>query len=157
MNFLKKMTNFNSAMSVRQGADLFHGRSIGALAVDKAERSAAAFGFGYIKGYYRDRAMVMGQPLDLVAGVGLTALGAVLSMASNGKSALAPHIERVGDAGLASYFNSIGAAMGAKAAGTQVQVVKGLDSHVSILGEIPPAVHGSYLTADEIARYSGIR
>jgi hypothetical protein len=167
MNF-SKLTNFGSAMSVRQGSSLHSGRSLAALAVDKGEKYAAAAAFGFLKGYYREKAMFLGQPVDLLAGLGLTVAGAVVNMYSEGRSNIAPHLERIGDAGMMSYFNSMGAAYGNKAAGRVVSVSPAgamlprgatpvLGELPSVIGEIPPAVAGAYLTADEIARFANVR
>ncbi len=143
-----------------------NGNRLTGLAIDKAERYAAAYGFGMAKGYYRDKAFVMGQPIDLVLGALLTAGGALFNAYSGGRSQLAPHMERIGDAGMMSYFNSLGAGHGTSKSGRMVAVlpagsagskIAGLSPGAHILGTIPPASGGDYLTAEEIAAFSGSR
>lgn len=135
------------------------------FAVEKAERYGAAYGFGYIKGRYRERAMIGGYPVDVVAGAGLTLLSAGLQIASKGSSKLAPHLEAIGDSGVTSYFNSLGAAAGARAGGRTTYVQKygapplkvvppGLEIPPDAVGAIPPAAAGAYLTPDELANPS---
>lgn len=127
----------------------FHG-----FVVDKGERFAAAYAFGAIKGYYRERAMFKGFGADLWVGGGALVASAVLTVLSGGRSGAAPHLERIGDAGVSSYLNSMGISWGAKKAGRTV--VLGL-GHSTVLGYIPPAVGGAYLSADEIAHFAAKR
>lgn len=137
-----------------------HGASLVGFGVDKLERSVAAGGFGFIKGYFRERSLVGGVlPADVLAGGLLTLLAAGLNVASEGKSVLAKHAERIGDAGLMSFFNSLGASWGAKAANYQVAVVPATaklppGSAPMVLGALPMAAGGTYLTAEELAKYS---
>ncbi len=133
--------------------------------VDKGERYAGALAFGAAKGYYRERFVWKGYGGDLWLGASLTLGSALLQIFSGGRSQIAPHAERLGDAGVMSYLNSIGAAWGNKKAGRIVQVLEGgrpspaLSSAAAapVLGAIPPAMGGAVLTADEIARYSAPR
>jgi len=129
-----------------------------------AEKYAAAYGFGFLKGYYRERASFRGVPADLIAGIVGVAGSAVLEVMSNGRSKLAPHISAVGDAGMMSYLGSMGAAMGAKKSGRQVYVLNAgaakpaaLPAGLTAVGALPQAVGGAYLSADEIARFSASR
>lgn len=138
-------------------ANLPHGTAVrgfkGTL-VDKGERFTAAYVFGAIKGYYRERAVFKGYGLDLWVGAGALLGSAVLSAATNGRSGLADHLERVGDQGVASYLNSMGASWGAKKAGRQVAVLTpGVPA--SILGAMP--IGAAYLDASEIANFSAKR
>jgi hypothetical protein len=142
------------------------GNRLKGFAVDKVERYAGAYAFGMAKGYYRDKAFVMGQPIDLVAGAALTVASALFNAYSGGRSQLSPHMERLGDAGLMSYFNSLGAGHGTAKSGRMVAVlpagssgsrIAGLSPGASILGTIPQASGGDYLTAEEIAAFSGSR
>jgi hypothetical protein len=139
-------------------------RGFSGYAVDKAERYAAAAGFGFVKGYYRERAAVRGVPADLLAGAGLIGAAMVLEVFSKGRSALAPHLNAVGDAGMMSYLGSMGAAMGAKKSGRQVYVLNAgaakpaaLPAGLTAVGALPQAVGGAFLSADQIARFSAAR
>ena len=128
--------------------------------IDKGERYAAAAAYGAAKGYYGERFLFKGHGLDLWTGGALTALSAVLNAMSNGNSSLADHAERIGDAGMMSAIGSLAASWGMKKAGRAVagltpgKNAKGLPGKQSVVGEIPAAVGGAYLTADEIARFS---
>lgn len=129
-----------------------------------AEKYAAAYGFGFVKGYYRERASFRGVPADLLAGIAGVAGAAVLEVMSNGKSNIAPHLSAVGDAGIMSYLGSMGASMGAKKSGRQVYVLNSgaakpaqIPAGMSAVGELPQAVGGAYLSADDIARFSAQR
>ncbi len=151
------MANFMSAM--RSTVSAVASRS---FLMDKAERYAASFGFGYIKGYYRERALFKGYPVDLWVGALATLGGAYLNVSSYGRSGLALHMDRIGDAGVMSYFNSIGAGKGNRDAGRTVQVLEGgkplgsLPGHAGMIG-LEPAGAGAFLTAEDIASYSGPR
>jgi hypothetical protein len=129
-----------------------------------AEKYAAAYGFGFVKGYYRERAAFRGVPADLLAGIAGVAGAAVLEVMSGGRSAIAPHLSAIGDAGVMSYLGSMGASMGAKRSGRQVYVLNAgaarpaaLPAGMSAIGELPQAVGGAYLSADDIARFSNQR
>lgn len=132
--------------------------------VDKGERYAGAAAFGFVKNYYREKAMVKGIPADLLAG-GLLTLGAVaMEMFSHGRSKAACHLNAIGDAGVMSFFNSMGAAYGTKMSGRKVYVLApgaaapaALPPGMTAVGAIPQAVGGAYLTAEEIARHAGSR
>jgi hypothetical protein len=154
-NFMSKMQSIPNALD-RKG--------LSGYVVDKGERYAAAAGFGFIKGYYRERAAIKGVPADLLAGAGLTLAAAALEMFGKGRSGLAPHLNAVGDAGMMSYLGSMGAAMGAKRSGRQVYVLNAgaakpaaLPAGMTAVGALPQAVSGAYLSADEIARFSASR
>lgn len=124
------------------------------LAVDKVERAAFAFGFGVYKGY-RYKSSMFGDSYvghDLVAGTAAIIGSALLNWRGKA-SAFAPHLERFGDAGLMSWANSMGAAVGAYKAGRVT--FKGLGT--TEVGALPAASGGAYLTAEEIARYSAVR
>lgn len=157
----------NNVLATRTGGGI-NGHGLTGLAVDKGERYAAALAFGAAKGYYRDRFVAGGQPLDLWIGGGLTLGAALLQMWTGGYSEIAPHAERIGDAGVMSYLGSIGAHWGNKKAGRTVQVIEsGRPAGAlpagstpilgDILGAIPPVSGGTFLTAEEMARGSGPR
>lgn len=136
---------------------------IAGFALDKGERYAAAAAYGALKGYYGERFLFKGHGLDLWTGAGLTIGAAVLNALSYGRSSLAPHIERIGDAGMMSALNSLGAHWGMGKAGRSVAVLnagkntKSLPGKQSVVGEIPAAAKGAYLTADQIANFASRR
>lgn len=118
--------------------------------------SAAAF--GYVKG--TGKRAFHGVPID--AGVGLAALATsvFLTIKSHGRSIIGSYAGDVADAGIMSYLNSIGAAYGAKSSGRKVYVLEagakppaGLKP-VDVMGELPQAVGGSFLSAAEIQNFS---
>lgn len=132
------------------------------VAVDKVERYGASAVFGFLKGSGK-RYLYKNIPMDAGVGGLLTLLGAYLQIKSHGRSAIAPHLNAVGDAGVMSYFNSMGAAWGAKKSGRKVYVLEagakapaGLKP-VDVMGEIPQMVSGAFLSADEIANFAGQR
>lgn len=132
------------------------------LLVDKIERYGSAAGFGYIKGRYRERATVKGQPLELVAGGGALALALVDELFLKGK--FAPHLNRVADAGLSAYINTRMTALGMKHAGRKIFISQpganpalpaGLQQ-VDVLGELD-AMGGAYLSDSEVNRFANAR
>lgn len=137
-----------------------HGPTLAGFLGDKVERAAFAGGFGFVKGYFRDKSVLGGLvPTDIAVGGAMTILGAVLNLMTDGKSKAALHCERLGDAGVMSFFNSLGASWGAQAADYQVAVVPSKaklppGSAPMVLGALPAAAGGAYLTAEELAKYS---
>jgi hypothetical protein len=143
-------------------------KALTGFVVERAERYGASYLFGYIKGRYRERAMWRGCGIDLWAGGLLTLTSAWLEIASSGRSLLAPHLIAVGDAGVQSFFNSIGAAHGGKASGRPVYAMNEGAPKVAIpagmsqvpdtvLGAIGPMPQGAYLSAEELANASAPR
>jgi hypothetical protein len=105
--------------------------------VDKGERYAGAATFGYVKGYYRDKAYIKGLPPDLLAGAILT-LGAVIAeAATGGRSKIAPHLNALGDAGMMSWVASKAAAYGVKQSGRTVYV---LEAGAKAPSALPPGM-----------------
>jgi hypothetical protein len=136
-------------------------RSFTGFLIDKGERYGAAAAYGAAKGYYGERFLWKGHGLDLWTGAALTLGSAVLNAMSNGNSKIADHAERIGDAGMMSAIGSLAASWGMNKAGRSVAVLapgknaKGLPAgKQAVVGEIPAAVGGAYLTADEIARFA---
>lgn len=131
--------------------------------VDKGERYGAALGFGFLKGYYAEKFIWKGQPGELWIGAGATVFSALLQAFGRGASRLAPHLERVGDAGMQGWLNSMGANWGMKKAGRQVAFLPGSAGAKKraiageTVGEIPAAMGGAYLTDEEMARFRGAR
>lgn len=156
MSFLAKVKHHVPHVADRRG--------VAGYLVDKGERYAAAAGFGYLKGAYREKASVRGLPVDLLSGAALTLLAVGLEVWSGGRSALAPHMNAVGDAGLMSYFGSLGAAYGVKTSGRKVYVLdKGAKPPASLppgmtaVAGIPQAVGGAYLSPEEVAAFTSQR
>jgi hypothetical protein len=155
-NFLAKVKSGIPHIADRKG--------ISGYLVDKGERYAAAAGFGYIKGAYREQAAYRGVPVDLLAGAGATLLSIVLEAVSGGRSSLSPHLNAVGDAGVMSYLGSMGAAYGAKASGRTIYVLdKGakkpaaLPAGLSAVGLEQATGLGAYLTPEQILKHSAQR
>jgi hypothetical protein len=132
------------------------------LLIDKGTRYGAAFGFGAAKGYYGERFLWKGHGADLWIGVGALLVGAGMESFSGGRSRLAPTLERIGDAGVMSALGSIGAAWGMDQAGRSVHVSTPGKNALSaakstVLGHIPQAMGGAYLSPDEIQRFAARR
>lgn len=162
MSFFKKVKSIPGHLPTGTADRGFMG-----FVVDKGERYGAAFAFGAAKGYYGERFLLKGHGLDMWLGAGLTLAAAGLSAFTNGRSGLAEHLERVGDAGMMSALGSLGASWGMNRSGRTVAVLtpgkngKGLPGKAAVagdvLGAIPPAVAGAMLTADDIARFANRR
>jgi hypothetical protein len=80
--------------------------------VRTVEVSAAGFAIGVVKGKWGADAKVWGVPVDLIAGVGLHALG-YLGIAGKAQE----HLHAFGDGALAIWFSGLGAGVGANWAG----------------------------------------
>lgn len=143
-----------------------HGHSLKSAIVDKGERYGAAFGFGLAKGYYGNQFIWKGHGADLWLGVGSLGVATVLSMFGGKKAGqLAEHLERVGDAGVMSAINSLGAAYGLQKAGHSVvrtgtpkaaaPAVHGL--YGDVIGSIPGAKAGPYLSNADLTRFADAR
>lgn len=138
-------------------------RGLIGVAVDKGERYGAAFAFGAAKGYYGEKFIWKGHGLDLWTGLGLQVLGIGANVLSGGRSALAPHLERVGDAGIMSAIDSLATNWGKEKAGRVVAVISPgknasrLPGKQAVVGAIAPAQAGPYLSAEELARYANRR
>jgi hypothetical protein len=154
-NFLSKMKSAVPHISERKSSFM-------SLVVDKGERYGASLGFGFVKGYYREKAAFKGVPVDALVG-GLALVGAVVAETmSSGRSNLAPHLNALGDAGLQSYLNSIGASLGAKKSGRKVYV---LDAGAKAPAALPPGMTavgasdglGAWLSPEEVSNYSAQR
>lgn len=138
-------------------------RGIVGVVVDKGERFGAALAFGFVKGKYRSQAVWKGYGADLWIGVGATLAAVGFNAFSGGRSGVASHLERIGDAGISSYLNSIGAALGNRQAGRTIMVVEAGKQNPAlaartgvqgtVLGEIPRSVGGVYLDKKEISDF----
>lgn len=150
--------------TVRAGLPaLQYGRGGWSYLVNKGERYVGAAVFGAAKGLWREKAgfHVRGHfiPYDIAVGTGLTLIGAGLTVASQGRSRLASHLDAVGDAGVMSFIGSVAAAWGAKTAGREVyvldkgakpQIPAGLSKQTWLAG-LPLAEGGACLTDEDIA------
>jgi hypothetical protein len=131
--------------------------------VDKGERYAAAFAFGAAKGYYGDRWSFKGYSADIVIGGGLLVASA-FSKAFGVGTKLASHAERIGDAGIMSALTSIGAKWGLEKAGASVHLSHPKSAAAplpakpaQVVGHIPAAMGGNFLTPEQIAHYASRR
>lgn len=153
MNYVKKIPQ-----NLPRGTG---GRGLGGVLTDKIERYGAAGGFGYAKGYFGNKFVWKGHGADLWLGVGALAASTLLTVTSNGRSNLAEHLERIGDAGVMSAIASVAASYGLEHAGHKVAVVNTnvprTVSHGDILGAIAAAQAGPYLTPDKIANFANAR
>ena len=126
--------------------------------VRTAEYGLASYGFGYVQNRFRERASVMGVPLDLLVGVAGKAAsifgGEVYGMAPG----LMPHIDNVANAGIGAYFHTLGAGHGARAAGVKRLLIRESDvpkarkalPDATILGDLPRAPRGDFLSPAEL-------
>ena len=118
---------------------------------------AASYGFGYAKTRWHNKAQVMGVPVDILAGVVLK--GAALAGMFMGKAeGLVPHLDTLGNAGIGAFLHTYGAAHGAAASGmrrllipaSDVQKAKAALPNATVLGEIPKAPPGDFLSTAEL-------
>lgn len=124
--------------------------------VEGAEYAAAMGAFGYVQQRYR--AGVMGAPADLVAGALAKVAAIGLDYYGKGRK-FHPYLDLVGNAGLGSYFHTVGAAMGAQNSGMKRIMVKDSDlgkvkkavPDATILGAIPKATKVNFMSAAELA------
>lgn len=132
------------------------GRGITGVIVDKGTRFGAAAAFGYSKGRYGQKFVWRGHGADLWIGAGALAAATLLSVLSNGRSHLAEHLERVGDAGIMSAIGSVAASYGLEHAGMKVATVqtKPTGIHGDVLGAIAGAKAGPYLTPERVAEFA---
>lgn len=143
---------------------LYPGRKSGKLyKVSQAVANAgvyagASYGFGYVQNRYRDRAKVMGVPVDLAVGAALT-VGALAGDLVGFDNLLMPLARDVGHAGLGAFFHTLGAGKGAQASGVRRLLIKESDvpkaraaiPDAVVLGAIPQAPHGDVLSAKDLA------
>jgi len=135
---------------------------VGHFVIDKGERYLSAGAFGYIKGRYREKATVKGQPIDLVVGGGALGLALIDEMFFGGH--FAPHLNRISDSGLSSYINSRATYLGNKAAGRKLyvseaganpQIPAGI-KQVDVLGDMD-AMGGVFLSDAQVQQFAKAR
>lgn len=137
-------------------------RGFAGYVIDKTERWGGAAGFGYMKGYYREKASFHGQPLDKLIGFGLVAAAAGLEVWTGGRSKLAPHLNAVGDAGVMSWLGSKFTGMGGRHSGRTAYVLdagavppKNLPAGLrEVVGMDDPIGGGAYLSADQVLKHA---
>lgn len=143
------------------GTALHHGSTMSVLkatVVDKGERYGAAAAFGAAKGYYGEKFIWKGHGADLWIGGAALALSVGLEVFAGGRSKIAPHIERIGDAGMMSAISSLATAWGMGKAGRSVAITSpGKNAKLpgrQVVGGIAPAAPGAYLSANDIANFA---
>jgi hypothetical protein len=132
--------------------------------VDIAVYGGASYAFGYVENRYREKASVMGVPASLAAGVALTAGSLLSTFVGGGRIGglvhkIVPYAQDIGLAGLGAYFHTLGAGKGAQHSGVarimvdqkDVAKVKAVVPKSTLLGEIPAAPHGDFLSSRDLA------
>lgn len=134
------------------------GSGIKPFLFDKGERAVMAAALGAAKGFYYDRAVFYGIGVEAYVGV-LGYLGAAMLGGKFG-----PHLERAGDVGMTAYMYSVGASWGADKANRSVahaapaKLPAGKKpGQAQVVGVIPPASAGPFLTAEEMANNTSPR
>ncbi len=142
---------------VKVGASTGHvaGRpsAIGGI-VDMAERYGGQAAFGFIHGMYKEKAEIKGIPVDILAGILLKGSAIALDMYGHGRSKAAPHLNALGDAGIGSFFHSLGTGLGHHMSGDQAPAQAALPAAkkpATISGAIPPAPVGDFLNTQNLA------
>lgn len=134
--------------------------------VNKGERYGAALALGYAKGAYRERLLWWGQPAELLGGIGLTTVAAILKIVAGARgdeSALAPHVEALGDTAMTTWLNGVGSVWGHKSQGRTIAILpKGADvsrlpTGSTVVSGLPQAKQGKFLSDEEIARWRAPR
>ncbi len=119
----------------------------------------ASFGLGYVKNRWRERAHVFGVPVDLLTAI-LFKGAAVASVLTGKGASYAPLADAFGNAGVSSFFHTLGAAYGAQHSGlrrmlipaNEVERAKRSFPNATVLGEIEKAPPGDYLSAGDLMR-----
>ena len=109
-------------------------------AIVTAEYAAAAFAFGYIQNAYPDKARIAGVPTDLGVGVAAKAASLVVTLLGKGGvlAKARPHLDIVGNAGIAAYFHTLGAGHGFKKSG-RVRAILPAGSEAALSKAVPAA------------------
>ena len=135
-----------------------HGYGIGKNVLGTLELAGASFGFGYLQSRYPGKAKVGPVPLDLAVGIASKVVSLGLTLGGVG-GAFRPHLDSVGNAGLACYAHTLGAGMGFKKSG-QVRAVLPASAagklqqavpQATILGIDQRAPKGDLLVARDLA------
>lgn len=154
-----KLSSVLSKMKSAKHVHIHSGPGLGAEIVGTGVYVAASEIFGYVHGRYRDKAEVMGVPANLLVGV-LGKLSAIALYAQGGKLRNKAHyLNNIANAGIGSYVFADGVARGTRAAGRKIYVLesggtppslgRGL-TQTDVVGEIPQAMGGAYLSREEL-------
>lgn len=154
------MANYLDKLSLGRKGSFTH--ALSRTAVDAAVFGGASFGYGYLMNRYREKAHIKGVPADLAAGIGFTALSFLGDWYGVGGvvGGLSHATKMVGLAGIGAFCHTLGAGRGSQHSGVaRVMVKKGDIPKVkaavpgsTILGEIPKAPHGDFLSAAQLDR-----
>ncbi len=136
------------AYTKSKSLDLNPSRGLVAEAVDTGVGMGASFLFGELHGRYREQAEFKGMPLNLL--VGVLGKGAAVALEMYTGVPGGHHLNTVANAGLFSYAFARGVAHGTESAGHTTLVRPAS----SVLGAIPAAPRGTFLSADEVAHFS---
>lgn len=140
-----------------------HPNSLVGNAMTTAEYAGAAFAFGYVQNAFPNYGRVKGVPLDL--GVGVAAKVASLALTLLGKTGgvlgkSRPHLDIVGNAGIAAYAHTLGSFHGFKKSG-RVRAVLPAGSEAKLQAAVPGATimgvaakapPGDLLSASDLAK-----
>lgn len=142
MSYLKKFSQGVSSKSFMKSAvsNVMH----------TAEYAGASWGFGYLQSRYRSQ--VMGVPIELAAGVVGKALVLFGGEAMGLLPQVMPHVDVVSNAALGAWAHTLGVGYGARQAASLPPgkaPTKALGT--TVLGAIPKAPHGDFLSASELA------
>lgn len=137
--------------------DRLHGSGKSHKVVSAIEYGAASYGFGYLMSRYRERASVYGVQADLLAGVLLK--GVSLFGGRYVRGGVGTLVDNVSNAGIGAFFHTLGAGHGGEHAGVTRLVLDKKDvprakaalPNATVLGDIPRAPHGDFLSASELA------
>ncbi len=122
---------------------------------EAVEYGAASYGYGYLMSRYREKASVMGVPADLLGGVLMKAASLFGGRYLRGFTA---HANVLGNAGIGAFCHTLGSGHGAAGSGVKrllihesdVPKAKAALPNATILGDIPKAPHGDFLSFGEL-------
>ena len=166
--FLARMANGSTYLGpqpYRYGVPAVNRGPLGFI-VNKGERYVTALGLGLAKGAYREKMLWWGLPSEMLGGLAFTAAAAVLKIVAGARgyeSALAPHAEAIGDTGMTTWLNGVGAVWGHKWKGRHlVSLPPGADTKAlppgsTVIAGLPQAKSGKFLSDEEIARWTSPR
>lgn len=143
--------------------DKYHPRKGGLVSnvVETAEYGAASFVYGYTQAKYGKKAYVKGIPVDVLSGVALKVVA--FGMDAFGGSMMgriAPHLNVLGNAGVGAFFHTYGVGKGIASSGvtrmllpsgTDLKKVQAVAPGSTIMGAIPQAPKGDFLSTAELA------
>lgn len=155
MNALKKMYKGTKHAVIHQGPS-----ALGEAAV----YGGASYIFGQIHGRYREKAAVKiagyEVPVSILAGVACKA--ASMAVPANAKLAgvhIGAQLNNVGNAGVGAFFHGMGVGHGMKASGRKLYILEsgkaapaalGDLKQTDVVGSLPPAPKGAYLSTEDL-------